>query len=604
MGETNKGSRKDKGTKTRFRATLLGRPKFFVRDDEGNKHEVKLRSRQSVALLAYLQSRGRGVSRDRVIDLLWHEDDGVTARSSLRVLLARLKKLLPGVLAVDNQMVSLEPESIVWDTREFDALLERGSVVSLTKAALLYEGEFMQDFDLGVSSEFEPWLDAERLQWHERYNMLMRKLVDLFVAQGRGSKARFYIERWGRLEPDSEAAYRQQMWLAWKEGKTEPAYAHYQKLVRKLENELGVGPEASTQGLFEKIVQSGEQEKTLTEIKNTGVPASAPLEQRAGAADIDPHALYLSNLELTSFAGRTHELAQLTALLRQRRLITVHGMGGVGKTRLTLEACRALRQDFGDSIFVFACEAYKADIFATRLETLAVSLQASTAPVLVLLDSFDLLHLTHMPVLELIRTAPHATILVTSREPLGILGEGLLELTPLPLPDPADTNTLRANSAVQLFYQRAPLSEEIGAALPGTLRTISRIVRAMGGLPLGLEIAASQLAYLSLEELVVLAEVSPHTLQAEHQTVGRHRSLAQVALEAWQHLGPTPKVHLVKLTNASEPFAEPSDAAHVQVGTRDLRYLVRKGFLYRCAEGCYHFPLPFRRFVGDIAGAQ
>ena len=576
-----------------------------MRNDEGNEQELKLRSRQSVALLAYLQSRGRGVSRDRIIDLLWHEDDGEAARASLRVLLARLKKALPGVLKVDNQQVALEPGSIIWDTAEFDTLFERGSVMALTRAALLYEGEFMQDFDLGVSSEFEPWLGAERLQWHERYNALMRKLVDLFVAQGRGSKARFYTERWGRLEPDSEAAYRQQMWLAWKEGKTEPAYAHYQKLVRRLESELGVSPEASTQGLFEKIVQSSEQERALTKIQTTEIPTeAAPLPgfQQNESAELDPHALYLSNLELTSFVGREPELAQLTTMLRQRRLVTVHGMGGVGKTRLTLEACRALRQDFDDSIFVFTCETYKADVLVTRLEALAVSLQASTTPILVMLDSFDLLRLPHMPVLELVRAAPHATIVLTSREPLGILGEGLLELVPFPLPNHADPDALHDNPAVQLFCERAFFED--CPAEPDEVQAAARIARAMGGLPLGLEIAASQLAYASLPELVVLAETSPHTLQAEHQTVERHRSLAQVALGAWQQLEKTPQEHLVRLTNVSDPFAEPMAATHVQLEPRDLRHLVRKGFLHRFSGGCYHFPLPFRRFVGEVAGAR
>ena len=62
----------------------------------------------------------------------------------------------------------------------------------------------MLNFNLEVSGEFESWLEGEREEWRARYNVLMRKLVDLFLAQGHGNRALPYIERWHRLEPDSE----------------------------------------------------------------------------------------------------------------------------------------------------------------------------------------------------------------------------------------------------------------------------------------------------------------------------------------------------------------------------------------------------------------
>ena len=592
----------------KFRAELLGRPAFYVTDEAGNETEVKLRSRQALALLAYLHVRGRSTSRDRIVDLLWHEDNAEMARASLRVLLARLKKLLPGVLNVNHQTVSLTPGSVAWDTVRFHALQERGTAPALTEAALLYSGEFMQDFDLRVAGDFERWLEEERDGWRERYNGLMRRLVDLFLAHGQGSKALFYIERWGQLEPESEAAYRQHMWLSWKEGRSNPAITKYRKLVKKLGSDLGIEPEESTRALYELILGSLNRDQEKPTLPAREEDALLALAQNAsGDGSTDPHTLYQSNLELTSFIGREHELNELVRAIKQHRLVTVWGVGGVGKTRLTLEACRALRTHFDDSVFVFTCEAWTADAFTGRIDALATSLQPA-GPLLFVLDSFDLVASSHLPIVKLLRAVPQAAIVVTSRAPLGVLGERPFNVLPLPCPKDDESNELVAdellalNPAVQLFWDRA-FHTPITAARtdPDRLRLAGRVANALAGLPLGLEIAASGLAHTPLDDLARLAETAPHTLHAEHRTVARHVSLVSILAETWERLSVEQRKLLVKLVDLPEPFSVASDAHHLQLERQDLQFLVYEGVLYQHPDRRYAFPRPFRHFVRRFA---
>lgn len=584
---------------------MLGRPAFYVTDEAGNETELKLRSRQALALLAYLHIRGRSTSRERVIDLLWHEDNAEVARASLRVLLARLKKLLPGVLSVDHQTVALVPGGVVWDTDRFHELQERGTAPTLTEAALLYGGEFMQDFDLRVSGDFEAWLADEREAWRERYNELMRRLVDLFLAQGRGSKALFYIERWGKLEPESEAAYRQHMWLSWKEGRSDPAIAKYRKLVKKLDHELGAEPEESTRALYELILGGLDRERKKPALPAQEEDALLELTRHApnGTDGIDPHMLYQSNLELTSFVGRERELGELVQALKQHRLVTVWGMGGVGKTRLTLEACRVLRNHFDDGVFIFTCESWEAAAFGERIDALVAGLRTVAGSLLFVFDSFDLVASSHTPIVKLLRAVPQASIVVTSRAPLGVLGERPFNVLPLPGPQRDELDELVAdeppalNPAVRLFWDRAFHTPITAHADPDTLHLAGRIAGALAGLPLGLELAASGLVHTSLDDLARQAETSPHTLYAEHKTVARHVDLTAVVADTWERLSAEHRGVLAQLLELPELFNEASAARYLGLERRDLQELVYQGFLYRRPDGFYGFPRPFRLFV-------
>lgn len=214
--------------------------------------------------------------------------------------------------------------------------------------------------------------------------------------------------------------------------------------------------------------------------------------------------------ELTGFVGRDDELAELSGLLARERLVTVTGTGGVGKTRLALRAAGQSQDRFRDGVWLVelsgtrdgrdselldrtVADALRLPDHTTRPPRLALAEHLADRELLLVLDGFDLLHSrTAALVAELLRRAPALRVLTAARRPLGITGERLLTLEPLPV----------AGDAVRLFAERA------AAVLPGFAVTeenaaaVAELCARLDGLPLALELAAVRLRALSVEQLL------------------------------------------------------------------------------------------------------
>lgn len=225
--------------------------------------------------------------------------------------------------------------------------------------------------------------------------------------------------------------------------------------------------------------------------------------------------------EVTSFVGRRHELAEVKRLLSGSHVVTLTGVGGVGKSRLALRAAVDLRRAFPGGVWLVELaelsdpglvEHAVADAIGLadysrlpELDRLIERLAGRHA--LIVLDNCEHL-LTSCAVLvdALVRSLPHLRVLVTSRQPLGIVSEQTVAVAPLPLPV-ADGSLSTAESlvecdAVQLFAERA------AAVLPGFTVTeanqeaVAAICRRLDGLPLAIELAAVRLRALSAEQVL------------------------------------------------------------------------------------------------------
>ncbi|MFC9551562.1 protein kinase [Rhodococcus sp. NPDC056960] len=225
-------------------------------------------------------------------------------------------------------------------------------------------------------------------------------------------------------------------------------------------------------------------------------------------------------LELTSFVGRRHELTEAKNLLAGSRLVTLTGIGGVGKTRLAMRVASAVRREYADGVRLVELgelhdESSLADTVATAVglrdhsgrplrEVLVEHL--AVQELLLVLDNCE--HLVDA-VAELagvlLHTCPGLRILATSREPLGMGGEALLRVPPLAVPDPDRRPSLRGLTkydAVSLFAERA------AAAVPGFVLTednaaaVAGICRRLDGLPLPIELAAARLRAMSPEQIL------------------------------------------------------------------------------------------------------
>src|SRR3954451_7385983 len=223
--------------------------------------------------------------------------------------------------------------------------------------------------------------------------------------------------------------------------------------------------------------------------------------------------------DVTSFVGRRSEVKEVRRLLSVARLVTLTGIGGVGKTRLALRVAREMERAFEDGVFLVELAPLQdpALLPHTVSDALAVPERSAREPVTVLADYLQgrqiLLVLDNCEhVLEaaadladrVLRAAPEVRVLATSRQVLRIAGEHVYPVPPLPTPDPnqpMESGTATQYPSVSLFADRA------AAVVPGFVLTpenepaVIRLCQRLEGIPLAIELASVRLRVLALDDL-------------------------------------------------------------------------------------------------------
>ncbi|AWS41606.1 LuxR C-terminal-related transcriptional regulator [Streptosporangium sp. 'caverna'] len=257
--------------------------------------------------------------------------------------------------------------------------------------------------------------------------------------------------------------------------------------------------------------------------------------------------------EVTSFVGRRHEVAEVKRLLSGAHVVTLTGVGGVGKTRLALRVAADVRRAFRDGVWLVelaaldrpellvqtVAEALEIRDFSSRslMEVLTDHLRGSQS--LIILDNCEqLLHECAVMTEALIRAAPDLRILVTSRQTLGIDGEHTLTLPPLALPDsdvpPPSVEALAHSDAVRLFAERAEAILPDFAVTDDNREAVEGICRRLDGIPLAIELAAVRLRAMSVQQLFNRLDDRFRLLTAGSRAVlPRHQTLR--ALMDWSY---------------------------------------------------------------------
>jgi predicted ATPase len=223
--------------------------------------------------------------------------------------------------------------------------------------------------------------------------------------------------------------------------------------------------------------------------------------------------------ELTSFVGRDADLAQVGELLAGSRLLTLTGVGGVGKTRLALRAAAGLRHVFRDGVWLVEFDRLHDAALVPQAVAAVLGMQeragytgtsalgeyvADRQLMLVLDNCEHLVHAVADLVTELLAAGPRLRVLATSREPLGVPQETVLSVAPLLTPDGHEELAARRLAdfpAVSLFLQRA------GDVVPGfrltddNMSAVAQICHQVEGLPLAIELATAQLRTYSPERI-------------------------------------------------------------------------------------------------------
>jgi predicted ATPase/class 3 adenylate cyclase len=219
----------------------------------------------------------------------------------------------------------------------------------------------------------------------------------------------------------------------------------------------------------------------------------------------------------TSFIGREREIDEIEALLGEARLVTLLGMGGLGKTRLALQAAAERLHLFPDGVWFVDLSPLRDGVLvaAEAAQVLGVAeepgrpLQASLGAhlrakqALLILDNCE--HLIE-PAAELahaiVQGAPQVRLLATSREPLHVPGEHTVPILPLPVPERgASLRVLQAAPAVQLFVQRAQAHKPGFELDEQEAPAVAELVARLEGIPLALELAAARVRALSVADI-------------------------------------------------------------------------------------------------------
>ncbi|MCZ4555270.1 LuxR C-terminal-related transcriptional regulator [Rhodococcus maanshanensis] len=225
-------------------------------------------------------------------------------------------------------------------------------------------------------------------------------------------------------------------------------------------------------------------------------------------------------LELTSFVGRRREVTETRRLLSVSRLVTLTGIGGVGKTRLALRVAEDSRRSFEDGVWLVELgelreEALLPDLVAATLglrEQSTNRTQDSLAKyladrrLLLVLDNCEhVLDAAAALAEALLRRCPDLRILATSREPFGIGAEAFLRVPPLSVPDPDLRSSGRGSAggdAVALFAERASAAVPEFGLTEDNQVAVARICQRLDGLPLPIELAAGRMRAMSAEQIL------------------------------------------------------------------------------------------------------
>ncbi|WP_330464986.1 BTAD domain-containing putative transcriptional regulator [Micromonospora zamorensis] len=527
----------------RFR--ILGPTQVVLADGR----EVPVGGPRLRALLALLLlDAGRVVSAERLIDGLYGEHPPRGAANALQSQVSRLRQALPAEhdpveFHPAGYRLAVDPDDV--DAYRFERLAEAGrralvdgdwprAAAVLREALELWRGPALAD---AVGAAGAP---AQAARLDELRLAAIEDRVEADLALGAQSALIAELRELVVAHPLRERSRGQLMRALAALGRPAEALAEFEDARHTLADQLGVDPSAELAAVHLAVLRG---------------------EERAAAEQALPS-------QLTTFVGREEELKRVGDLLGERRLVTLTGPGGAGKTRLAIEA--AGRVD-GEVRFVeLAGLADGSDVPQAVLSALGLrdaGLRAPAEPgrqstdrlvealaerrLLLVLDNCEhvIANVARLAA-RLLSACPALRVLATSREPLGLAGEALCPLSGLTLPPPdASTENADDYAAVSLFVQRAADVAPDFTVTQANVDVVLRICRTLDGLPLAIELAAARLRALPVAEVAARLDDRFRLLSMGSRAASpRHRTLRAVVEWSWDLLDDAERTLARRLT--------------------------------------------------------
>jgi predicted ATPase/DNA-binding SARP family transcriptional activator len=491
---------------THLKVFLLGGFRVLIGERRLEAHDFRLHKSRSLIKLLALEP-GQRLHREQVIEALWPEADPAAARNNLHQVLHIARQALNGAnqpcpyLIFEDEMLSLAGDTTAWvDAAAFERLARQalwtGTPESYELALAHYGGELLPE------DRYEAWTENHRQRLREDYLELNLKLAKLLEAQRDFPQAEAVYQRLQQEDPLHEEVAVGRMRCLAEQGLHQQAAQTYQALAHALQQELGVEPAPATRQAYEHLLQVEVEEKPKPDVWVLPKRARHNLPRR-----------------LSSFVGRINELAQVKEMLAQQRLLTLVGAGGVGKSRLGLEAAWEVVEDYPDGIWMSELAA----ITDGKLlpQTLEAALGVQFPPgqpteqalenylqdklLLLVLDNCEhILEACARLVGRLLEKCPDLRVLATSRAPLGLRGECVWMVPPLSMPDPEHLpglEALRQYDALRLFAERAALAHPGFTVTAENGVQVAQVCRQLDGIPLAIELAAARAGLLGIEQI-------------------------------------------------------------------------------------------------------
>ncbi len=528
------------------------------------------------ALLAdLLLHAGEPVSADRLIDELWGDAPPGNPTGSLQARVSQLRRALEQAEPGGRALVVSHPAGYLLqvgadavDAARFETLIARArtsgkpaaSAALLAEALAIWRGSALADFaDDSFAMPAITRLEEQRLTALEEH-------IEARLALGEHGALVGELDTLVARHPLRErlrAAHMRALYLA---GRQTEALDSYQQLRARLDEELGLDPGPELARLLQAILT---HDPTLT-IHPPAAPRRTNLP-----------------VPLSSLVGRTAAVADVRKLLDTGRLVTLTGPGGVGKTRLALEAAGQLVDELADGAWVVELAGHHdpcdnvvgcvAELMAAavgirddaaltvppagRPEELIQRLPAALAgkQLLLVLDNCEAVIEAVAKLAELLlRSGPELRILATSREPLGLSGELLWPVPTLELPNPAldgDLHAVAHCSAVQLFVQRAAATATGFTLTENNAAAVAALCRRLDGLPLALELAAARVRVLPVHELAARLDDRFRVLATGNRDApDRQQTLRAVVDWSWDLLTARERTLLRRLAVFADGF--------------------------------------------------
>lgn len=476
--------------------------------------------------------------RVRLAATLWPEVAEERSQFYLRRTLMELRQRLGEAAArlvessVRPRILSLQLPPTSCDLWRFEQALKSGDDLT---AVSLYQGPLLDGWD-------DDWVLSARVLYQQQFLSALERLA---MRAQTSQEAIAQLQRLVALDPARESAWRALMQALADRGDPAALVQAYRELRVWLRREVRLEPSAETLACYQRL---------RSEARRRSAPAVAPTQAPLR---------YRLPLPPTPLVGRETALTEIRTRLQTTRLLTLVGMGGVGKTRLALATLEARQLDtkFADGVaWIELASLSDPTLLGTRVasslgipETTELTQAIGQRHMLLGLDNCEhLLDAVANLADTLLSTCPNLVLLTTSREPLGLASEALWRVP-----------TLSGTAALQLFEARAQKVATTWTLTAKNTPLVQQLCTRLDDLPFAIELAAARIATLPLEELVRRVDARFDLLTGGNRSALRRQQTLRATMDwSWALLTSEEQNVLRQLAIFPSPFSlEISEAA-------------------------------------------